>query len=146
MKYIKSLKFLDKAELVEEIKLMKQINDAMEVDIKNSDDEIAMLKKKENTYLATIKELEEKENKKLQKIETLVNRLTNIHKPKTSTTSADTRTSAYDDDSVLISCNLFIYAATCEEKLTWHMGEDHGKDTNYFDSDFPCDICRKWCR
>ena len=67
-------------------------------------------------------------------------------KPKTSTASTDTQTSADDEDSVLISCNLCIYAATCEEELTWHMGEDHGKDTNYFDSGFHCDICGKWCR
>ena len=26
------------------------------------------------------------------------------------------------------------------------MGEDHEKETNYFDTDFPCDICGKWCR
>ena len=51
----------NKADLVEEIKVMKQINDAMEEDIKNSDDEIEILNKKENNYLATIKELEEKE-------------------------------------------------------------------------------------
>ena len=45
---------LTKAGLVEEIKGMKQIYDAMEEDIKNSDDIIAMLMKKENTYLATM--------------------------------------------------------------------------------------------
>ena len=50
---------LTKADLVEEIKVMKQINDAMEEDIKTSEDEIAMLKKKEDIYLATIKKLEE---------------------------------------------------------------------------------------
>ena len=38
---------------------MKQINDAMEEDIKNSDEAIASLKKKEDTYLATITEIEE---------------------------------------------------------------------------------------
>ena len=91
---------LTKAGLVEEIKGLKQIYDAMEEDIKNSDDIIAMLKKKENTYLATIKELEEKENNNLQ--------------TKTSTASTDTQTSLDDEDSVLISCNLCIYAATCE--------------------------------
>ena len=49
---------LIKADLIEEIKGMKQINDAMEEDIKSSDDTIAMLDKKEDTYLATINELE----------------------------------------------------------------------------------------
>ena len=66
---------LTTADLVEEIKAMKQINDTMEEDIKDSDVTIAMLKMKEKTYLETIKVLEEKENSNLQKIKTLENRL-----------------------------------------------------------------------
>ena len=53
-------KSVTKADLCEEIKGLKQINDAMEEDIKNSDETIANLIKKEDTYLETIKELEEK--------------------------------------------------------------------------------------
>ena len=124
---------ITKADLVEEIKV-KQINDAIEEDIKSSDEIIAILKKKENTYLATIKKLEET-------IKTLKST-----KPSKHSTFAETQTLADDEDSVLISCNLCIYVATCEEQLTWHMGEDHGKETNYFDTDFLCYICGKWCR
>ena len=53
-------KSVTKADLCEEIKGLKQINDAMEEDIKDSDETVANLKKKEDAYLATIKELEEK--------------------------------------------------------------------------------------
>ena len=45
---------ITKADLIEEIKV-KQINDAIEEDIKSSGEIIAIFKKKENTYLATIK-------------------------------------------------------------------------------------------
>ena len=100
---------ITKADLVEEIKV-KQINDAIEEDIKSSDEIIAILKKKENTYLATIKKLEET-------IKTLKST-----KPSKHSTFAETQTLADDEDSVLISCNLCIYVATCEEHLTWHMG------------------------
>ena len=48
---------------------------------------------------------------------------------------------------IQISCNSCIYNATCEEELSWHMSEEHAVSTDpYFDTDFPCDICGKWCR
>ena len=58
-----------------------------------------------------------------------------------------TQTSADLDDSISIACYLCIYIATCEEELNWHLCEEHGKDDQLcFTSDFPCDICGKWCR
>ena len=49
-----------KADLSEEIKLIKQLNDAMEEEIQNSDKTIAILEKKEQKNLDTIKVLQEK--------------------------------------------------------------------------------------
>ena len=78
---------ITKAELVKEIKV-KQINDAIEEDIKSNDEIIAILEKKENTYLATIKKLEET-------IKTLKST-----KPSKHSTFAETQTLADDEDSV----------------------------------------------
>ena len=124
-----------KADLVEEIKVMKQINDAMEEDIKTSDDEIALLKKKEITYLATIKKLEETV-KNLQSA--------SMSKSSKHSTLAQTEASAGPYDPLLILCNLCVHVATCEEELNWHLCEEHDKDDKLcFDSDFPCTICGK---
>ena len=49
-----------KADLSEELKLIKQLNEAMEEDIQNSDKTIAILEKKELKNLETIKILQEK--------------------------------------------------------------------------------------
>ena len=89
-----------KADLVEEIKVMKQINDAMEEDIKTSDDEIALLKKKEITYLATIKKLEETV-KNLQSA--------SMSKSSKHSTLAQTEASAGPDDPLLIQCHLCVH-------------------------------------
>ena len=89
-----------KADLVEEIKVMKQINDAMEEDIKTSDDEIALLKTKEDTYLTAIKKLEETV-KKLQSA--------SISKSSKHSTLTQTEASAGPDDPLLIPCNLCIH-------------------------------------
>ena len=48
----------NKADLVEEIKLIKKLNDAMEEEIKDSDDKIAILEEREKKNLEAIKELQ----------------------------------------------------------------------------------------
>ena len=113
-----------KGDLMEEMKLVKQLNIAIAEEI------IAILEKNERKLLDTIEKLESNTEKLYEK----------------ESKTDGTQTSAENDDSVLICCNLCIYTATCEEQLTWHMGEDHDKETNYFDTDFPCDICGKWRR
>ena len=112
-----------KQDLCEELKLIKKLNDAMEEEIKT-------LEEKDKTNLEVIKNLERRLGEQ----------------EKTSFTFTETQTEVEDEDSVFICCILCIYVATCEEQLTWHMGKDHDKETNYFDTDFPCDICGKWCR
>ena len=47
-----------KADLVEEIKLIKELNDAMEEEIKNSDDKIAILEEREKKNLEAINKLQ----------------------------------------------------------------------------------------
>ena len=118
-----------KADLSEEIKLIKTLNDAMEEEIKRSDNTIAILEIKEKKYLETIKTLQET--------------VQNLKSPSPSK-SSDCQT--FSDD-LQIPCNVCIYVATCEEELNWHKDYDHDISTDlYFETDFPCDICGKWCR
>jgi hypothetical protein len=52
-----------------------------------------------------------------------------------------------DTEFVEISCTECIFLASCEDELNWHMGEDHDKDyISYFESDYPCSVCDRWCR
>ena len=45
------------------------------------------------------------------------------------------------------NCKYCIYIATCEEELNWHIDDEHNIQTDpYFETDFPCEICGKYCR
>ena len=49
-------------------------------------------------------------------------------------------------DDILISCNLCIFVATCEEELNYHMYDGHDlSDDSHFDRVDYCKICRRWC-
>ena len=48
---------------------------------------------------------------------------------------------------VEISCTECIFLASCEDELNYHMGEEHNKDfISYFETDFPCSVCDRWCK
>ena len=48
---------------------------------------------------------------------------------------------------VEISCTECIFLASCEDELNYHMGEEHDRDfISYFESDFPCSVCDRWCK
>ena len=50
-------------------------------------------------------------------------------------------------DYVLIPCNVCIFLATCEDELNYHMYDAHDEsDDSRFDTNFPCQICPKWCQ
>ena len=50
-------------------------------------------------------------------------------------------------DETQIPCNICLYVATCEEELNWHMDYEHEITTDlYFETEFLCDICAKFCR
>ena len=59
-----------------------------------------------------------------------------------------TQTSLDPQNSELqIPCSICIYVATCEEELSWHIEDEHDIKTDiHFETDFPCEICGKWCR
>ena len=39
------------------------------------------------------------------------------------------------------------FLASSEDELNYHMGEEHDKDfISYFETDFPCSVCDRWCR
>ena len=51
------------------------------------------------------------------------------------------------DPALQIPCRICIYVATCEEEINWHLDDEHDVKTDmYFETDFPCEICGKWCR
>ena len=107
-----------KADVLKEFKVLQKLNDALEEENKKNQDTIAALEEK----IAYLQD----------------------HKPDVPSKSSDSQTLT---DDVQIPCNICIYVATCEEQLNWHMGEDHNLSTDsYFDTDYPCDICGKWCR
>ena len=106
---------------MKEFKVLQKLNEALEEENKRNLDKIEGLEKKIQTLQAKKSEA-----------------------PEVPSTSSDSQTLA---DNVQIPCNICIYVATCEEELNWHMGEDHDLSTeSYFDTDFPCDLCGKWCR
>ena len=52
-----------------------------------------------------------------------------------------------ETEYVEIACTECIFLASCEDELNYHMGEEHDKDfISYFESDFPCSVCDRWCR
>ena len=52
-----------------------------------------------------------------------------------------------DSKYVEISCTDCIFIASCEDELNYHMGEEHNKDfISYFETDFPCSVCDRWCK
>ena len=107
-----------KADILKEFKIIQKLNEALEEENKKNLDTIVILERK------------------IQFLQT--------KKSESSLKSSDSQTST---DVVQIPCNICIFVATCEEQLNWHMGEDHDLPTDsYFETDYACDICGKWCR
>ena len=123
-----------KADMADEMKLIKQLNDALLEEIKSNEEKIVQLEKSEKMNLESIKNLD----KNHTDIE--------LQKSPKSFEPKETQTSTDKEESVSICCNLCIYIATCEEELNWHLCEEHERDAQlYFGQDFPCDVCGKWC-
>ena len=113
----------------DDLKLNKELNDALLEEVKSNEKAIEILKKKEKKHL--------------EAIHTLKLEVANLREGKTSSSS---ECQTFSED-IRIPCNSCMYNATCEEELNWHMSEEHEVPSDlYFDTDFPCDICGKWCR
>ena len=128
----------NKADLVEEIKLIKKLNDAMEEEIKDSDNKIAILEEREKKNLKAIQELQK-----------MVEELKAPHHGESLNPPGPQQSSECQTytENIQILCNVCIHVATCEEELNWHMGDEHDLPSDsYFDTDFSCEICGKWCR
>ena len=101
-----------KADLLQEIKTLKSLNDSLEEEMKK--------------MAETIEALEDKVAHKNDKRESKV--------------CISSQVQTYSE-TTQVPCNICIFVATCEEELNWHMGEEHNLPTDsYFDSDYPCDI------
>ena len=127
-----------KADLIDKMDLMQQLNDALLEEVKSNEEALAILEEKEKKYIDTIKSLEERVEK--QRWET---------SPKSKSVSdLETQTLLDPGDSELrIPCRNCVYVATCEEELNWHMDDEHDINTDMqYETDFPCEICAKWCR
>ena len=109
-------KTVTKADFLEEMNLVKQLNENLEQEIKKNEIN-------EKKHLERIRELEER-------IELL-----SMNKPlDCQGSSRGTQTHAL---GCTISCNLCIYEATCEDEFNWHMEDAHDKNTrNYFEKVF----------
>ena len=125
-----------KSELSDRMKLVNQLNDALLEEVKNNEVAILALEKKEKKHIATIKSLEEGMEKLKRELS-----------PK-SNSDLGTQTSIdYGNSELHIPCKICIYVATCEEELNWHIEDEHDIKTDIFlETDFPCEICGKWCR
>ena len=119
------------SDLSDKMKSMKQLNDALLEEVKNNEEAISILEDKEKKYLETIKSLEDS-----------VENLRRETSPKAKS-DFQTQTSLDPGDPALqIPC-----IATREEELNWHMDGEHCMKTDmYFEMDFPCETCGKWCR
>ena len=120
----------------DDLKLNKELNDALLEEVKNNEKAIEILERKEKKYIEAIKHLEEK--------------VENLRRETSSNSTSDleTQTSMDPGETELqLPCRICIYVATCEEQLNWHMDDEHGLNTDMdFQTDFPCEICGKWCR
>ena len=106
-----------KADLVKELKSLKLLNVALEEENKK--------------HLNTIKGLEEI--------------MQSFQKQKLPVPSNFAVSQTFSAEDIQVPCNTCIYVATCEEELKWHMEEEHGLSSDLL-SDFPCEICGKWCK
>ena len=80
--------------------------------------------------------------KNLTTIKNLEEEVSSLKKPLLDKSSKGAQTFSSE---IIISCNVCIFEATCEEELNWHMGEVHEQsDESYFNKDFYCDICKIW--
>ena len=97
----------------------------------------------ENKALSDKNEQLIKENQQLlQKIKDMENE--GIKKAMTKDQDCQTKP---DSEYVEISCTECIFLASCEDELNYHMGEEHDKDyISYFETDFPCSVCDRWCQ
>ena len=129
-------KIQTKSDMLAKMETMQQLNDALLEEVKNNEEAIAILEGKEKKYEEAIKSLEERV--KNLKSETSLK----------SQVDLETQTSSNPGDTEpQIPCRLCIYVATCEEQLNWHMDDEHDLNTDmYYETDFPCEICGKWCR
>ena len=125
-----------KSELSDRMIFVSQLNDALLEEVKNNEEAFLALEKKQKKHIATIKSLEERMEKLKRELSPKSNR------------DLGTQTSIDSVNSELqIPCKICIYVATCEEELNWHIEDEHDIKTDiYFKTDFPCEICGKWCR
>ena len=101
-----------------------------------------------NELMVKYKALEEKLENLVKENERNIQEIARLEKEKFPKISKDQESQTKNDtDFVEISCTECIFLASCEDELNWHMGEDHGKDyISYFDSDYPCSVCDRWCK
>ena len=101
-----------------------------------------------NEIMLKYKALEEKHEALVKENESNIKEISRLKKEKSPKLSKDQncQTKA-GTEYVEISCTECIFLASSEDELNWHMGEDHDKDyISYFESDFPCSVCDRWCR
>ena len=110
---------------------------------------VVEIKKKpltKNELLLKYKALEEKHEILVKEHDRNVQKITWLEKQKSPKQSKD-QESQTRADFVEISCIECIFLASSEDELNWHMGEEHEKDwISYFDTDFPCSVCDRWCK
>ena len=143
------IKAKTKADLQEEMKLIKQLNIAVEEEVDKNDEAIANLEKKMKVMIEKHDDLDQLNKKKIKIIKTLKDKIILLQQQQTPGLNYEKLTSECQtfQEQIQILCNLCLYIATCEEQLNWHMGEDHDLSSDsYFDTDYPCDICGKWSR
>ena len=103
----------------DDLKLTKDLNDALLEEVQNNEKAIEILK--------------EKEKKHLEAIDTLKFLVLKLREERASTSS---ECQTFFED-IRIPCNYCIYNATCEEDLNWHMRDEHEVSSDlYLDTDF----------
>ena len=114
---------------MDKLKLTNELNDALLEEVKENEQAITILKGKEKKHLEAIKSLEEK-----------------IAKLKTEKDLKSSECQTFSEQ-IQIPCSKCLHVSSCEEEFTWHMDEYHDiQSDSFFDSDFTCDICGKFCR
>ena len=102
-----------------------------------------------NELMTEFKALEKKHDQLMEENNKLREKLAVLEKGGSKTIASveqECQTKA-DSQYVEISCTECIFLASCEDELNYHMGEEHNKDfISYFETDFPCSVCDRWCK
>ena len=98
------------------------------------------------SYMEKYQNLLDENNKNLELIKKLKEKVAIIENGKSEAKSQDSQTISDQTEDVEIPCKECIFIATCEEEVKWHMSSEHSIDEPSCEVDYPCNVCGRNCK